>query len=237
MFKKTSKVVKYASEISSYQAIVPTKRVIPNWYKNTSKHLKNHIPFKLPFQRSFKACTPFLEALTVGYVLTTLCDIGIDNTTETDTVVTWNKELNFDPVGHRSSDFIKLNQNIPIPTGFSSQHFVWHTQSVYTIPKGYSVLVTHPLNRFDLPFLTLSGVIDGYMTVHTGNIPVFFNKTFNGIIPRGTPYAQLVFFKTEDWNSKEDLSILKEEKSNQVLTRAIAEGWYKKSYWRKKVYN
>jgi hypothetical protein len=61
------------------------------------------------------------------------------------------------------------------------------------VPDGFSLLFTHPLNREDLPFRTLSGVVDcdlfgdGY--VHFPALWV--DPGFEGVLPRGTPVAQV----------------------------------------------
>lgn len=236
MFKRKNRVIRYGTDVTAYEGFLPSRTLIPDWYKKTTKHAKGYNPNRIPLSTSFKGCTPFLEALSMGYMLTTPIDIAVDNS-GSDTVITWNPEANVLPIDVRPENVVELNKLLPTPVGFSAQHFVWTTHITFSVPEGYSALVTHPLNRFDLPFYTLSGVIDGKMIMHFGNIPVFFNREFNGIIPRGTPFAQVLPFKREDWDSKSDPSILKEERVNQALTRGIANGWYKTTHWRRKTYN
>jgi hypothetical protein len=61
-----------------------------------------------------------------------------------------------------------------------------------SVPEGHSILFTHPLNRDDLPFRSLSGVVDcdtfadGY--VHFPAI--WTDGAFSGVLPKGTPVAQ-----------------------------------------------
>lgn len=237
MFKKKNRVIRYATDLLAHQAFPPARTVVPEWYKKTSKHGENANLNRIPFPKSFKACSPFLEGLTSGYVLVTPCDLAVENILGTDTIVTWNSDINFDPITTRNENSADLNRLLPIPEGYSSQHFVWMTTTCFSIPEGYSALVTHPFNRYDLPFLTLSGIVDGAFVMHYGNLPVMISKTFNGVIPKGTPYAQILPFKREDWDSIEDKQVLEEQKINQGFTRSISLGWYKNSYWRKKTYN
>jgi hypothetical protein len=234
--RNKKRTIRYATDIGAYNSpLIPTRNVIPDWYKNTPKHAPDANPNKIPNSKSFKACTPFLEAFTLGYVLTTPCDIAVDNLTDIETVITWNETLGYRPVSLRTDT--ELNKLLPIPEAFSPQQFVWATKVCYEIPEGYSALITHPINRHDLPFSTLGAVIDGRMLMHFGNIPVFFKKSFNGIIPKGTPYAQIIPFKREDWYSIKDQSILEEEKENTWSARATTKNWYKMTHWRKKTYN
>ena len=61
-------------------------------------------------------------------------------------------------------------------------------------PEGWSILFTHPLNREDLPFRTLAGMVDcdafgdGY--VHFPAI--WTDDGFRGVLPAGTPVAQAI---------------------------------------------
>jgi hypothetical protein len=61
------------------------------------------------------------------------------------------------------------------------------------------VLLTHPLNREDLPFHVTSGIIDSDVFFNAGNIPFFIKEDFEGVIPKGTPIAQLIPIKRYDW--------------------------------------
>ena len=235
-FKKDKeRLIKFATQIVSYtNSFVPSQTQIPEWYKKTPLIPKDSNKNKIPLPFSLKACSPFLDSITSGYMLLTPCDIAIDNEGYDDTHISWNGAQDFDPIGIRHDP--EVNELLPIPEGHSAQHFTWQLQLCFKIPEGYSVIVTHPLNRHDLPFSTLSGTIDGPYTITTGQLPFFIKKSFNGIIPKGTPFAQVIPFKTENWNSKEDVSILTEELFNKMSART-SQHWYKKNKWKKKKYN
>lgn len=94
------------------------------------------------------------------------------------------------------------DDSFPIPEGYEGIHFTWTTNWFPQTPKGYSVLMTHPINRFDLPFLTLTGIIDCSGYINGGLLPFFIKKDFVGVIPAGTPYAQVIPLKNEDWQSE-----------------------------------
>jgi hypothetical protein len=130
-----------------------------------------------------------------------------------------------------------LNGLLPTPKGCSDVHFAWQTSVCFKIPKGYSALLTHPLNRFDLPFITASGVIDGEYSVPPGNLPVFISSTFEGIVPMGTPIVQILLFKSESWDSINDKDIIEESMLNNKRAKSMSYGWYKKNIWKKKTYN
>ena len=60
---------------------------------------------------------------------------------------------------------------------------------------------THPVNRFDLPFTTLSGLVDcdRYQDNWVHFPAHWHDKNFTGVLPRGTPVAQCVPVKREKW--------------------------------------
>jgi hypothetical protein len=229
---KKYKILRYWNNDESYPKLIPSKNHIPDWYKNAKDVSKSAKNIKiLPLSLNFKACSPFLDALSSGYIISLPVDIAVMQT-EGGPSISW-RSSDTQYVSLREGD---ANSNIPTPHGFSNNHFVWLTQVAIKIPKGYSVLYTHPLNRHDLPFLTLSGIVDGEYVLPPGNVPVFFSNKFEGLIPAGTPIAQLVLFKTESWKSKEDKAIYSESLANQTVSNNIAFGWYKKNIWKKKSY-
>ena len=70
-------------------------------------------------------------------------------------------------------------------------------------------MFTHPINRSDLPFTTLTGMVD-FDTFHYS--PIHFparwrDPSFNGVLPKGTPVAQCIPVKREVWGATfEELS-------------------------------
>jgi hypothetical protein len=232
MIKKNKNILKHSSIDLSFPEISPAKNFIPNWYKNTPPFKDGHeTPKRLPFPLTFKKCVVFSDSFTTGYMIPLSVDICVEKT-DTGQLISWNND---------SDSFVELRDNeinklIPTPTGYSEQHYVWKTKNMFKIPKGYSAFLGHPLNRFDLPFLTLSGIIDGEMCVYHGNVPVFFKKDFEGIIKAGTPIAQLFLFKTENWTSEIDKTIIEEGNIDLKKSLNLSFGWYKNNIWKKKKY-
>jgi hypothetical protein len=60
------------------------------------------------------------------------------------------------------------------------------------LEPGYSLFATHPVNRADLPFRLLSGLVDCDRFSDVGVLfpAVWTNPDFEGVLPRGTPVAQ-----------------------------------------------
>jgi hypothetical protein len=132
---------------------------------------------------------------------------------------------------------ILFANSFSIPNDYTDMEFVWHPGWIPELPKGYSALITHPINRVDLPFYTLSGVVehDTYLQAMPGsNLPLLLKKDFSGIIPIGTPMYQIIPFKRDSWES----SLNEYDKYAQgKITNPIESypsGGYKKLHWIKK---
>jgi hypothetical protein len=230
MFKKNKRVLKHYSLHEAYPKMSPAKSHVPDWYKKAHRHVDKKIT-SLPQKLGFKSCQVFSDTLTLGYMLLTPVDLAVEQTPAGPSV-SWSSSTET-YVGLREHS--EENSTLPIPLGCHPNHFVWRTVAGFKLPKGYSALMCHPLNRPDIPFVTLSGVLDGEITMHGGNIPVFFKKDFEGLIPAGTPFLQVIPFKRERWTSKYDSTLIKETLLNGVYSANMLH-WYKKFKWHKKYY-
>lgn len=206
------------------------KSVVPDWYKSIEKYVGGKIQVYPQPNITVKHCMPFLDSLTIGYYIPCPADLLVES--DGDRInVTW--KSNDQIVITRSES---VSQGMPVPAGFSSNHFAWKTKMALKAPNGYSLLITHPLNRFDLPFFTLSGVIDSNYAMGDGNLPVFFKKGYQGIIKQGTPIAQIIPIKFDNWVMEEDSNLAKESKLNNEKSIQKIYGWYKDLYWNRKTY-
>jgi hypothetical protein len=208
------------------------KSKIPQWYRdqdmwNDKKPLDN----SYDVSKSFKSCMPFLDAMTSGYTIELWTDIRVRQENGYP-IITWASGP--EPVGLRSTE---TNKSLPIPNGFNSSQFTWKFPYTIKVPLGYSCLVTHPLNRHDLPFFGLSAIVDNEVaTLGPGNYPFFIKEGFEGIIPAGTPIMQIIPFKRENWQTKENKNLLKESINLQKKIFSVISGYYKKNIWKRKEY-
>ena len=233
MFKKKP-ILKYESLIDAYPNIIePAKNHIPEWYKKIPKWKNNEVfNIKTGFGHSVKQCVPFLESLTIGYMLLLPNDIYVKDNNGVP-YVTWNQETEFPPKWRAEPS----DQNF-IPAGHHGLEYTWQSAVVNTIPVGYTLIFTHPLNRHDLPFTTLTGIVDGgFVMSGRGNLPFYIKKGFEGIIPKGTPIAQLIPFRQQNWSSKIQKGLSEIAKVNHNKSITVINGWYKKTFWVRKKYD
>jgi hypothetical protein len=182
--------------------ITPASRTYPKWYKEAPVYQKDDTSESA--KGSFKKCGPFTDSFSLGYMMPLQKDVKIAFVNGVRKVSSF---VAADPV-LIPSEGIHNNPTLPVPSGFSSEGFAWKTKNIIHIPDGYRALLTHPLNQYDLPFITLSAVINGGFTLQTGNVPVFLRDDFEGIIPEGTPIFQIILFKADEWISEIDPSLI-----------------------------
>lgn len=211
----------------------PAKMYVPDWYKNIKPDKKITVMQNgITDNAEIKRCMPFLDSLTSGYIQETWTDIAISRD-GMDTNYTY--AMNPSILKHRPKVSLKTC------SAYNQIEMTWQVHWAPKLPKGWSVLITHPANRLDLPFVTLTGIVDAdsFSSVdpNGANLPFFLYENFEGIIPAGTPMYQIIPFKREDWTSSagiynEDESM----KKNSELRKYFFHG-YKKLFWNKKNYN
>jgi hypothetical protein len=234
MFRKKP-ILEYQSCLDHYPNIItPAKNHVPDWYKKIPKWKNNEMfTIERGFEPSLKHCMPFLDTLTTGYVITLPFDLYIKNNNG-EPYISWKDGFNeYAPSWRPSVSDLKL-----VPSGCFPIEYTWKPNCSFKIPKKYTIFVTHPINRHDLPFVTLSGMIDGgFALQHDGSLPFFVKKDFEGIIPKGTPIAQLIPFLNQNWLSKNKKNLIKESKITKMMSGSVFFGWYKKTFWVRKKYD
>jgi hypothetical protein len=224
--------LQYEQDSQHFPNVVPMKSVVPQWYKSLDRFVGGKANYESgSLNVGLKLCMPFLDSLTIGYSIPLIIDLFVTQTAE-GPIINWN-DGQVKPIDLRTS---ANSTTYPKPAGFSEKQFVWKFQTALQVPKGYSFLFTHPLNRFDLPFFTYSGVVDGGWVMGTGDVPVVIKNDFEGIIPAGTPIAQIIPFKQESWKAIKKENLRNESLLNTQRSLSKIYGWYKSTHWTKKEY-
>jgi len=197
------------------QPPVSASECIPDWYKKLPRYVNNtDKPIKALGRKDLKTCVPFRDAMISGYMILLPADIEVCISADGDVDIFHNPNLSFRIVEKRG--FLSPeNQGygMPNPIGTVPIMFAWAALFGVGTNKSESILITHPLNRHDLPFVTTSGIIDSGYNDKAGNMPFFIKEGFSGIIPKGTPIAQVLPFKRESWIKK----IIKSDRKGYAL--------------------
>jgi hypothetical protein len=211
----------------------PAKNFIPEWYKKLPRKINKNLLWRNPngsSNRSMKACVPVMDTLTSGYIITTSADIYVNQNIEYEHKFMWEVSRTLITT-HIKEQYGEM----PVPDGYEKDPFKWETDWIIKTPKGFSLLFSHPSYRFDLPFITFTGIVDADKYNMALNLPFFLKEGFEGLIPKGTPIAQVMPIKRESWKS----SIKKyspKQKYNLEKIKSIIDRSYKKTFWQKKEY-
>jgi hypothetical protein len=233
MGKMKKNKLEYASKYLLAPKLKASKIYIPEWFKNIRGFSEKNMMFYDSGEPilTAKNCIAYFDAITCGYIIELVTDIVCFK--DKDGIININWKYENEIIEGRLTS---LN-TIPVPTNHYEQHYAFDSIYNFRMPKGYSALFTHPLNRHDLPFTTLSGIIDLDFGMYPGKIPFFLKKDFEGIIPAGTPIAQIIPFKRENWESIENKELLSDvEKIKIQISKKIYSG-YKTLFWNKKTYD
>jgi hypothetical protein len=214
----------------------PSKTFLPEWYKkippfsNGDKKIKFPIGAGMP-NSTLKKCVPFLDAMSSGYMAYLEEDIYVEQIDgqpfirwrSNDEIITW----------HTPDQF----PGFPIPTTYHTMVAKWTNLWVITLPKNYSILYSHPLNRLDLPFFTLSGLVNADKWQNAVQFPFILKLGFEGIIEAGTPICQLNIIKNESWKTKVLKYSAERSYYNSKMFLKTFVGSYKKNFWTKHIYD
>src|SRR6266566_4805981 len=130
-------------------APTPASRNVAEWYKDLPIEAPsiNEPPEVIP---TVKRCPPFLEAMSCGYIIPFCTDAIFTTDARGDLAFEANAPLieTHDPAQFRG-------------TPFGSAVLVKFVNPwIIRTPPGYSTLILPLLNRFHIPFLILSGVVE-----------------------------------------------------------------------------
>lgn len=210
---------------------IPAVLGLPDWLRAMPQEAFN--PTMGAEAPTVKKCPPFIDAMTCGFLIPLPIDLEVR-----DGEFTWNFEVPKGFVSEYSHSPIGFHDASQVAgTPFAEEdRFIVKFNSFWTIeaPAGYSVLFTHPVNRPDLPFTTLSGLVD-CDRFHDSpvNFPARWHDSgFNGVLRKGTPIAQCLPVKRETWTARFD-TLSAEETDRLVRTRsAIGEetGVYRRNF-------
>ena len=136
---------------------IPARRGLPQWLKDMP--MAAHSPDAETTVKTVKKCPPFLDAMQSGFLIPLPCDIEVrDGAFEWD----WRELPSFPRHTPRSPlSFHVAAQVVDTPL-FAEDTIFIKFQNLWTIETepGYSLLVSHPVNRLDLPFRSLTGLVD-----------------------------------------------------------------------------
>jgi hypothetical protein len=213
----------------------PAKNAIPEWYKNTSPYIDSSkiIDKEGGTTSTIKKCMPVFDAITSGYVLYTQVDVQVTQKKENGELFKEFKWPSQNPI-----DFHPISQASLHPKRNEYSYFKWINPYLVTTPAGYSTLFLPPLHNPNSIFTILEGIVDTDIFKSPVSLPFTFNnQDWEGIIPAGTPMAQVIPIKRDIW--QHSFGSKKEIKEMEIITaklRSVFFNKYKNLFWQKKEY-
>ncbi len=208
----------------------PAIKTIPNWYKDTPEYMfdkKIVIDAKPP--STIKKCIPVLDAMTAGYILYTQVDVQVTQV-DNKPYYQWSSQS--------AIDFHPVEQAPLHPNKNHAPYPKWINPYGIKTPKGYSTLFLPPLHNPNGIFTILPGLVDTDSYFASVNFPFVLNDVnWEGMIPAGTPMAQVIPIKRDIW--KMQIGSIKELKEQNLIMAKLRTMWfnsYKKQFWTRKEY-
>jgi hypothetical protein len=184
---------------------VPASTLIPEWWKEMPPYGTEKFDMQPYPTTTAKKCFPLLDGLTSGYIITLWSDLFVKKDSFGNQSVNWTVSH---PVVEAWSQL--QSSSYEIPEGFNKTVYKNFHGWIIETPKDYSCLIVHPVGYQNLPIRTLTGVVDTDKLKTLSNAPFLIRDDFEGIIPKGTPMAQVIPFKRDSWKMEID-SITAEE--------------------------
>jgi hypothetical protein len=174
---------------------VPAKDGLPEWLRTMpGEALVAELGGSI---RTLKHCPPLLDAMRAGFLMPLAADIRIERG-----AFSWDWDLPPTALGRTTRSplsFHHAEQAEGSPLHDPERVFV-KFNSFWTIAldPGWSLLAMHPANRNDLPFETLTGLVDADLYDGLIHFPArWLDPSFEGVLPRGTPVAQCIPVRRE----------------------------------------
>ena len=214
---------------------VPAKEILPQWYRDLHPYEgeKRVIIVDGGFTTSTaKKCMPMFDSISSGYIIKTHNDLSISRSNTGEPIFQWpGKEL----VTFHSNFQAHTNPNVPPEEDVPKFINPWAIKT----PLGYSCWFKNLSNNPDTPFEIFEGVVDTDSYNSAVHFPFLLKDSlFSGIIPAGTPIAQVVPFKRDSFSmeigGKKHLAIA-EKHLSRIRSRFF--NVYKDSFWAKKDYS
>ena len=220
----------------SLPAPIPASKKMPEWYKDIPRYIEGKKkPEPGGSNGTIKTCMPILDSITSGYLILSSADVYIEKKEE-GREYTWAAHDLISFHGQKQATGYPNLEKKMNEEGIPKFNNPW----IVKTPKNYSCLFVTPFHH-DLPFTIFPGIVDTDSYFNAVNFPFIPDSDFEGLIPKGTPIAQVIPFRRENWEmsveylenskkSQKEFLRVKKELNTRFFDR------YKKLFWQTKSY-
>ena len=203
----------------------PAIQSCPEYFKKIKPSTDAH-----PANGTAKRCVPFLDALSLGYIIPLWADMYVQ-------ARSGDLKIDFPPMfpqtetlGQHSADQLPKHPKHGDPYGELLLKFI--SPWIISTDPGYSCLFTSPLNHLETRFKLMDGVVDTDTYYNDVNFPfIWTGGDGDFLIPKGTPLVQVIPFKREPVTvSIEETDLAKRRQVRGVLGTKLKNG-YRDEFW------
>jgi hypothetical protein len=192
----------------------PATEFTPAWYKKMESYItgKKEVLKDGVQPATVKRCMPVFDAATAGYIIPTYVDVYVRQE-DGAPYYSWSS---LSPISFHSPEQFKEH---PRQEGLAAPK--WQNPWGIKVPKGYSVMILPPMHNPNGIFEILPGIVDCDEYTSPVNFPFMLSDSkFEGMIPAGTPLAQIIPFKREKWQM--EIGGEKERQEIALITRKLS---------------
>jgi hypothetical protein len=192
---------------------VPASKMIPEWYKNLPSYQSSANRFEKSKTQSIKRCMPVFDAFSAGYYILTFTDLTVTRDENGVAGFQWaydTQETITFHAGHQLEGY----KGLELPYGAAKIRNPWAVKT----PSGYSSFFMPPVHQNPIGLRILEGYVDTDTYSNPVQFPFLLDDNFVGDIPAGTPIAQVIPFKRDNF----EMSIGGQQERNRATEIALA---------------
>lgn len=167
---------------------LPGRRGLPQWLRDMPNTVRSDdLDAEL---ETVKQCAPFVDAMGGGFLMPLIADLHVEAGRFT---WSWQPPADLPGAFPRSPFAFHVGEQLSGTPFHVSDRFAVKFMNFWTVslPAGWALLCTHPVNRGELPFRTVTGLVHAASYDNFIHFPALWtDPDFAGVLPAGTPVAQ-----------------------------------------------
>ena len=195
----------------------PASEQLPEWLKGMATDWEKG--------GTIKRCPPFLAAMTAGYIIPAPADATL-YMSEAGEFSASGKDFNY-----LGTHFAEQTAGTPLGT---AKVIKFMNPWVIVTPSEYVCLITAPINRFEIPFTAITGIVETGKFYREINLPMAcaLKPGERYRLLRGMPMIQVIPIRREEFASK--VGIIDAAKHAEQDAMFVASPhFYKENFWKK----
>ncbi len=228
MFRRLMPAVEFTCAREDFGVIAPpvaAKSVMPDWFRKLPPVDRSRLDTGDTGQ-TVKRCMPFLDAMTTGFILPLAASVRLSIRDGGETVEAF---WDFDRTMVSNHGAHQVAGHPAAPTPPCKFHNYWTIRT----PKGWSCLFVPVLNRSNLVFEPVAGIVDTDTYLAPIHFP-FFATAPDGLheLEKGTPLVQVIPFKRRStmlgFTARAESAPEAQTRQRVFRNTLAAPGWYRR---------